>query len=125
MSPHTRRAYESDWREFTAWCAQEARDPLPATAETLTEYATYLCYQRQVLDRSGLPVPGAIGVSPATARRMIGSVQAVHKHAGLPSPRTGDVSRVLEGYVEKLAAERDPRARPRKATRSPLPSSPR
>ena len=64
-SPHTRRAYDSDWREFTAWCAQEARDPLPCTTETLAEYTAYLCYQRQMLDRSGLPVPDAFGVSPA------------------------------------------------------------
>jgi site-specific recombinase XerD len=115
-SPATRRAYERDWREFISWCAQEGRDPLPCTAETLAEYAAYLCYRRQVLDRSGLPVSGAVGVSPSSARRMIGSVQAAHKHAGLRSPRTAQVSLVLKGYEAKLADERDPRARPRKAT---------
>lgn len=116
MSPETRRAYERDWREFTGWCAQEGREPLPATAETIAEYAAYLCYTRPVHDRSGLPVPGAAGVSPKSAKRMIGSVQAAHKHAGLPSPRTAQVSLIIKGYEGRLADERDPRARPRKAT---------
>lgn len=116
MSPETRRAYERDWREFTAWCARESREPLPCTAETLAEYAAHLCYTRQVLDRSGLPVPGAVGVSPTSAKRMIGSVLAAHKHADLPSPRTAQVSLILKGYAAKLADERDPRAKPRKAT---------
>jgi integrase len=116
MSPHTRRAYERDWREFTRWCADEGRDPLPCTSETLAEYAAYLCYRRPVMDRGRTPVPGAVGVSPTSAKRMIGSVLAAHKHAGLPSPRGAQAAMVLKGYTAKLADDGDARARPRKAT---------
>lgn len=29
---NTLRGYRSDWTEFTTWCAQHDRDPLPAAA---------------------------------------------------------------------------------------------
>ena len=117
LRPDTLRAYKRDMKDFSDWCRGEGREPLPASADTLTEYATWLCYKRPVLDRGGIPVPGAPpGLSPATARRMLASVAAAHKYAGLPSPRAEKANSVLKGYQEKLVEEHDPRARPRKAT---------
>ena len=117
LSPHTLRAYKGDMKDFSDWCRGEGREPLPASADTLTEYATWLCYTRPVLDRGGVPVPGAPpGLSPATVRRMLASVAAAHKYAGLPSPRTEKANSVLKGYQKKLVEEYDHRARPRKAT---------
>ena len=39
---NTMRGYASDWREFTAWCAQHDRAPLPAAASTVTAYLSDL-----------------------------------------------------------------------------------
>ncbi|GIH51632.1 hypothetical protein SAMN05421833_12946 [Microbispora rosea] len=42
MPESTRRAYARDWSAFTTWCAERGRVPLPATAETVTEYVTFM-----------------------------------------------------------------------------------
>ena len=39
---NTLRGYRSDWGEFTAWCDQRSRPPLPAAAATITAYLTEL-----------------------------------------------------------------------------------
>ena len=39
---NTLRGYRSDWGEFTAWCDQRSRPPLPAAAATITGYLTEL-----------------------------------------------------------------------------------
>ena len=36
----TRRAYQSDWRHFEAWCRGHARSAMPATPETVGLYIT-------------------------------------------------------------------------------------
>jgi site-specific recombinase XerD len=41
-APNTLRGYRSDWAEFSTWCAQHRRDPLPATAATISGYLTDL-----------------------------------------------------------------------------------
>lgn len=42
LSENTRAAYASDWRQFEAWCRDEQRTPLPATAGTVVGYLTHL-----------------------------------------------------------------------------------
>ncbi len=37
---NTRRAYATDWRAFSAWCADHGLVPLPASSATLTLYLT-------------------------------------------------------------------------------------
>ena len=126
LSPDTLRAYKGDMKDFSDWCRGEGREPLPASADTLTEYATWLCYTRPVLDRGGVPVPGAPpGLSPATVRRMLASVAAAHKYAGLPRPRTEKANSVLKGYQEKLVEERDRGPGPARRLPSTRPRSPR
>jgi len=41
-SKATRRAYRSDWSDFTAWCRLNGRQALPAAPETLCDYLTEL-----------------------------------------------------------------------------------
>ena len=67
---NTRRAYAADWRAFAAWCADNALEPLPATAATLALYLT---------DR-------ADALSTATLGRRLVSIAAAHRAAGLPVP---------------------------------------
>jgi len=36
----TRRAYDSDWRIFTAWCTQHGLPSLPATPDIVAVFAS-------------------------------------------------------------------------------------
>ena len=38
----TRAAYESDWRDFTAWCAARGATPLPAHVGIVAAYLSWL-----------------------------------------------------------------------------------
>src|SRR5215212_5825122 len=67
---NTRRAYRTDWRAFTAWCAARELVPLPAASTTL---ALYLTDQAEVLKTSTLQ------------RRLVAIAQA-HRMRGHVSP---------------------------------------
>lgn len=115
MPANTRAAYERDLRQFAQWCADHGRSPLPATAETLTEYITWMCYSRPVTDRRGHVIPGRTGVAPATAQRAVAAIRTAHKKARIAPPWAEDAAGVIKGYARRLSDERDPRARPRQA----------
>jgi integrase len=87
--PNTVRAYNRQWRDFLAWCADTGRTPLVATAETLTEYVSYLCDEE---------------LSPSTIDQAIATVRAAHKMAGHRStPSTDEALLVLRGYKRERA----------------------
>ena len=60
----TRRAYSGDWNRFNTWATDAGRTSMPATAETLAEYATHLAdlgrapgtIERAVADRGSGPI---------------------------------------------------------------------
>lgn len=120
LAPGTRHTYDREFREFELWCEEHGRESLPATSETMAEYAAYLCCDRPVLDRGGLPVPGAFGVAPSSARRMLMSVSAAHKHGGFPAPPMTEADLVVRECEARLADERDLGTASRKA----MPPSP-
>ncbi|MCW2944563.1 MAG: putative integrase/recombinase [Actinoallomurus sp.] len=97
----TRRAYEGDWRRFASWCSVAGRVALPASAETVTEYATHLAY--------------GLGLKPATIDRALSSIRVAHRSAGETPPDLIGARKVLAGYTARLAHDHDPRARPRRA----------
>jgi site-specific recombinase XerD len=85
---NTIRAYRSDWRHFSAWCAEHGCVSLPASAETV---ALYL---------------GAIAprFSLATLERRLASIGAAHKEANSPVPTSvagGPLHRVWRGIVRE------------------------
>jgi site-specific recombinase XerD len=85
---NTVRAYRSDWRHFSAWCADHGCSSLPASAETVGLYL------------------GAIAprFSLATLERRLASVGAAHKESNLPVPTTvaeGPLHRVWRGIVRE------------------------
>lgn len=69
-APRTRKAYESDWRHFCAWCVSVARPFLPAEEETVE---LYLADQASRLKVSSL------------ARR-VAAISHYHHAAGYESP---------------------------------------
>jgi integrase len=79
----TLRGYQSDWRDFCAWC--ESRGglcPLPAAADTVAAY---------IAECAGRLKPGSI-------QRRLNAIAEAHKAAGLESPtRAAIVRNTLKG----------------------------
>src|SRR5580704_6907226 len=67
---NTLRGYQSDWREFCAWCEGHGVCPLPAAAETVAAY---------IAECAGHLKPGSI-------QRRLNAITEAHKAAGLESP---------------------------------------
>lgn len=103
-SPATRRAYVGNWGRYVRWCGGAGRVPLPATGETLAEYATYLTEH------------GARGgpAAPRTIEQALSTIVAAHAGTGHPRPDTRLAGQVVKGYRRRRAAEgtRDRQAPP-------------
>jgi site-specific recombinase XerD len=67
---NTRRAYRSDWTDFTDWCQHHKRVSLPAHPETVALYLT----------------DSAKGLKTSTLQRRLASISEAHKTAGHESP---------------------------------------
>lgn len=102
IADSTKYAYRRALRWFTDWCAEHGLTALPATAEVLTEYATWAAYEK--------------GKSPATIEQVRWAVVKWHELAGLPKPSTVGFSGVLKGYRAHLAQTHNPKAEPARAT---------
>ena len=48
LAENTRRAYASDWRDFSSWCQAHHRLDLPALPETIAIYLTTLAESHKV-----------------------------------------------------------------------------
>jgi integrase len=72
----TRRAYDSDWRHFRAWCERHNLSSLPALPGTVVLYVTDLAR----------PTDGTDSRKPATISRKLTSINTMHKDAKLDSP---------------------------------------
>ena len=82
-APNTRRAYQTQWKTFAAWCAQFGRESLPAAPATL---ALFLTARAQ----AGLKV-ASLGLG-------LSAIRAVHFDASFPDPSANpEVRTVWEG----------------------------
>ena len=80
----TRRAYGSDWRDFSTWCGRQGLASLPASPATVAFYLTDLARDHK----------------PATLQRRLTAIARAHEAAGHPSPATmrqAVVSETLKG----------------------------
>ena len=80
-APSTVRAYKSDWRLFTEWCAQRGYRPLPATPEVTGAYLA------EIAD-VGTVFSGGRPLSKASIERRLAAIVFVHRATGLESPTT-------------------------------------
>lgn len=87
---NTRRAYREEWARFTTWCAEQQRTPLPATGQTLAEYASHLATVREL-------APSSIG-------KALAAITKAHETAGHPVDRRG-AREVLRGYRKRYAKQ--------------------
>ena len=82
----TRRAYESDWRIFCAWCDARGIEPLPASPDVVAVFASS---------------EADAGTNPRTIGRRIAAISYFHRQAGHAAPNTtataGRLTEVLAG----------------------------
>lgn len=105
-APSTRRAYEADWKIFTAWCHQHGVDPLPASADAVAVFAS---------------VDADAGINPRTIGKRISAIAYYHRQAGYVPPNTAEGSgRLLEVLAGIRATHGRPKLRKRAADASAL-----
>jgi site-specific recombinase XerD len=79
----TWRAYESDWRIFSAWCASVACAALPAEPSTVAIF---------------LAAEAKRGIAPSTLSRRLAAIRLMHVGAKVASPHDAiEVEEVLRG----------------------------
>jgi len=74
-SDNTRRAYKSDWADFSTWCDGAGETLLPATPISVARYIA------QLADR---------GIKASTIQRRISAIRAVHVAAGAEPPTNAE-----------------------------------
>lgn len=109
-SSATRRAYDSDWVIFTAWCAAHGLASLPATPEVVAVFAS---------DQA------TAGLSPSTINRRVAAIGHHHRAGGYPAPTAlptaGRLAEVLAGIrAEHGGAKRQKRPADAAALRNML-----
>jgi site-specific recombinase XerD len=97
---NTATAYRSRWHSFEAWCASANRVPLPATAQTVAAYLTYLAVDR--------------GLRATTVDAHLVAIRAVHRALG-EVPPDGLAARKVVVAAQRREARRDGRYGPRRA----------
>jgi site-specific recombinase XerD len=80
----TERAYASDWRVFTSWCADAGRRARPASAATVAAYVDGLVETARI----------------ATIRRRLAAIRAHHLDRGFPSPTSRGAVRAAVARAE-------------------------
>src|SRR3954466_6408195 len=63
----TRRAYDGDWRRFSAWCLDRGAPALPASAALIAVYLSALA---------------GFGKAPPSIGRALAAIAHTHKRAG-------------------------------------------
>lgn len=104
----TRRAYAADRERFILWCASVGRTSMPATAETMAEYAHHMT--TAPLPRTGRPA------SVSGINRAMSAIATLHDQQGWSKPGMKGARAVINGYKTSLALSKSPAARTRKAT---------
>jgi site-specific recombinase XerD len=78
----TRRAYQSDWRDFSAWCELRGLATLPAAPATVALYLSDLADRRTV----------------STIQRRLATISQAHQTAHLETPtKAAEVRAVMQG----------------------------
>jgi site-specific recombinase XerD len=76
---NTRRAYRSDWTDFTVWCEQNGLMPLPATPESVALYLGALAQVAKV----------------STVGRRLTAIAKAHRAAGYETPTKSEVVHLI------------------------------
>jgi site-specific recombinase XerD len=77
----TRRAYQADAADFTAWCRRHDLEPLPASVNTVAAYLAGLA-------RAGLKA--------STITRRCAGIRYMHRMAGLEPPTSSEAIKAVK-----------------------------
>lgn len=100
-SPATRRAYQSDFKQFEAYCARRDLTAVPATTNTTAAYLAYLATE---------------GLRPSSIQRAAAAIRYAHRLAGHEAPTSAEtVKATMRGIrrtvgsatIQKTAATSD------------------
>jgi len=97
---NTSRAYQSRWRSFETWCSEQGRVPLPATAQTIAAYLTYLAVTKNL--------------KATTATAHLNAIRTVHRASGQAPPDALSARKIISA-AQRREASRDGRHGPRKS----------
>lgn len=97
VAANTKRAYRSDWRAFTSWCAEHGFDPLPAKPEAVAGYISNLA---------------DLELSWATIVRHLATIASAHHMAELPSPTDHPLVRVAYKSIQRELGVSQHRVKP-------------
>lgn len=92
-SAATKRAYESQWKGFIAWCAENGRTALPADSVTVVAYLTARAKN---------------GTSASTLSQGIVAIREAHRLAGAAEPVDRHVQEVWKGIRRKIGTASAP-----------------
>ena len=90
----TLRGYRSDWAHFSAWCASNGAEPLPAAPDTVGVYLSSLADQLKV----------------GSLQRRVNAISQAHQAAGLPSPTHAAIVRgIMRGIRREKGSANAPK----------------
>ena len=87
-SPHTLKAYASDWSDFERFCRRSGQGSLPAAPETVALYLTYLIDEQKR--------------KASTLTRRLAAISQVHQAAALPTPTGESVVRSVMAGIRRV-----------------------
>ncbi|WP_158666623.1 site-specific integrase [Salinibacter altiplanensis] len=97
MSERTRKAYRRAWSDFTEYCENVGKEPLPAQPVTVAAYISNRARARPTA--RGAPVERSDeGLAASTLEQRLAAIKYYHESEGLASPTDHpQVSRVMQG----------------------------
>ncbi|MFJ7148307.1 type ISP restriction/modification enzyme [Streptomyces sp. NPDC100445] len=120
VADSTRRAYGTDRNAFAAWCLQEGRTAVPASAETMAEWARHLTVTAR--PRTNRPA------GPSTIECAMSAVTSWHEEQGRPKSNMRGArpssTRTRIGLPWRRLRPRRRGRRPRLSRRGSAPCSP-
>lgn len=85
-SEATRRAYDSDWRHFEAWCRGVAAETLPASTATVAAYLAHMA---------------DTGLKASTINRRVAAITYRHRQANLTPPTGAESVKAVQRGIRR------------------------
>lgn len=96
-SSNTRRAYASDWTDFSEWCGRVSEQALPALPVTVARYLAHLADS---------------GLKTSTIQRRQAAIASIHKAAGHEPPTNFEGVKAVMRGIRRRVGKRKRKAAP-------------
>lgn len=95
---NTKRAYASDWKDFTSWCEKRRHHPFPALPDNVAMYL------RECAEKHHLKI--------STIKRRLAAISDIHKRNGYSPPTTEWIVRNTIKHLTRNISEQTESKRP-------------